>query len=157
VEYGLIVTLLLTMVVPVPVEAQATSGLAGSWMLDTPAGGRGGRGNFAGYATATRLVIKESATEVTVQTNTGTESQMVTAVYKLNGSENPAPGPIGWDTKARATWQDGKLVVTVKRSIQGPDGPLNFEIKDVYSLAGDVLTLERSQGNKTQKMVYTRS
>ena len=102
-------------------------------------------------------MIKESATEVTVQTNTGTESQMVTAVYKLDGSESPVPGPIGWDTKASAARKDGKLVVTIKRSIQGPDGQLNFEITDVYSQIGNVLTLERSQGNKTIRMVYNRT
>lgn len=135
--------------------AQAPPGLAGTWTLD--ASGRGGRGNFAGYATATRMVIAESANDVTVQTNTGTENQLVTATYKLDGSENPVPGPLGWDTRASATRKSGTLMVTITRSIDGPDGKLNFQIRDVYSVAGDVLTLERSQGNRTQKMVYRRT
>jgi hypothetical protein len=154
-KYVVGATFLLWIAAPT-VVAQAPLGLTGTWTLDTTAGGRG-RGNFAGYATATRLVIKESATEVTVQTNTGTESHMVTAVYKLDGSESPVPGPIGWDTKASAARKDGKLVVAIKRSIQGPDGQLNFEITDVYSQIGNVLTLERSQGNKTIRMVYHRA
>lgn len=133
----------------------AQAGLAGTWTLD-PAG-RGGRGTFAGYATATRMVITESATEVTIQTNTGTENQPVTATYRLDGSENPVPGPLGWDTRASATRQDGRLVVTIKRSIDGPDGKLHFEIRDAYTVAGDALTLERSQGSRTQKMVYRRT
>jgi hypothetical protein len=136
------------------VHAQSPSSLAGTWALD-PAG-RGGRGNFAGYSTATRMIVTESAAEVTIQTNTGIENQMQTAVYKLDGSENAVPGPLGWDTKATAARQDGKLVVTVKRSIQGPDGPVNFEIRDVYTVVGNVLTLERSQGNRTQKTIYNR-
>ena len=127
------------------VEAQSSSSLAGTWVLD-PAG-RGGRGNFAGYSTATRMIVTESGTEATIQSNTGIENQMQTAVYTLDGSENAVPGPIGWDTKATAARQDGKLVVTIKRSIQGPEGPVNFEIRDVYTVAGNVLTLERSQGN----------
>ena len=135
--------------------SQASSGLAGTWTLD--ASGRGGRGNFAGYATATRMVIAESANDVTVHTNTGTENQLVTATYKLDGSESPVPGPLGWDTRASAIRKNGTLTVTIKRSIDGPDGKLNFEIRDVYSVAGDVLTLERSQGNRTQKMVYRRT
>ena len=136
-----------------PAVAQAP-GLAGTWAID-PAG-RGGRGNFAGYSTATRMVITESATEVTVQTNTGTENQLQTATYKLDGSENLVPGPLGWDTRASAARRDGKLFVTVKRSIDGPDGKVNFEIRDVYSVAGNVLTLERSQGSRTQKTIYNR-
>jgi hypothetical protein len=138
----------------IALAAQTASGLAGTWTLD-PAG-RGGRGNFAGYTTATRMVITESATDVAIQTNTGIENQLVTATYKLDGSENPVPGPLGWDTRASATKQGGSLVVTIKRSIDGPEGKLNFEIRDVYSVAGDVLTLERSQGSRTQKTVYTR-
>ncbi|MGH9147652.1 MAG: hypothetical protein ACRD1Q_13150 [Vicinamibacterales bacterium] len=157
-ESIMVVTTLFAMIALMRVMAQTPSGLTGTWVLDTTAGGRGGgRGNFAGYATATRLVIKESPAEVVVQTNTGTEGKMVAAVYKLDGSENPVPGPLGWDTKASARWKEGTLVVTVKRSIQGPDGPLNFEIQDVYSLAGNVLTLERSQGSKVVKMVYNRA
>jgi hypothetical protein len=135
--------------------AQAPSGLAGTWALD--ASGRGSRGNFAGYSTATRLVISESAREVTIHSNTGIENQQVTATYKLDGSESAVPGPLGWDTRASAKRQDGTLVVTIKRSIDGPDGKLNFEIRDVYSVAGDVMTLERSQGTRTQKMVYKRT
>jgi len=135
--------------------AQTSSGLAGTWTLD-PAG-RGGRGNFAGYSTATRMVIAESATEVTIQTNTGIENQLVAATYRLDGSENPVPGPLGWDTRASARRQDGNLVVTIKRSIDGPEGTVNFEIRDVYTVAGNVLTLERSQGSRSQKMVYQRT
>jgi hypothetical protein len=135
-----------------PAVAAQGSALAGTWTID--ASGRGGRGNFAGYSTATRMVITESAGEVTIQSNTGIENQLVTAIYTLDGSEHTVPGPLGWDTRASATRRDGALVVTIKRSIDGPDGRLNFEIRDVYSVAGDVLTLERSQGSRSQKMVY---
>jgi hypothetical protein len=137
------------------VEAQAPASLTGTWTIE--ATGRGGRGNFAGYSTATRMVIMELATEVTIQTNTGTENQLQTAVYKLDGSENAVPGPIGWDTRAKAVRQDGKLIVTIRRSIEGPDGRINFEIRDVYGVAGSVLTLERSQGKRTRRMIYNRA
>ena len=46
--------------------------------------------------------------------------------------------------------------MTIKRSIDGPEGELNFEIRDVYTVAGSVLIFERSQGSRTQKMVYNR-
>jgi hypothetical protein len=44
----------------------------------------------------------------------------------------------------------------MNRSIDGPDGRVTFEIRDVYTVAGETLTLERTQGTRTQKLVYTR-
>ena len=138
-------------------KSNPSSVIAGTW-IDATAGGRGGgRGNFAGFSAATRLVISETATEVAVDTNTGTENQIQTAIYRLDGSESSVPGPLGWNTRARAGWQDGKLVVTITRTIQGPDGELKFEIKDVYSVSGGLLTVERTQGSQSQKMVYKKS
>jgi hypothetical protein len=131
------------------------SGLSGVWVADTTNRG-GGRGNFAGLSPPTRLAISQSGSEVTIETNTGTAGQTQASVYKLDGSETPVPGPLGWDTRARAAMQDGTFVVTMVRSIDGPDGKMTFEIKDVYSVAGDTLTLERSQGSRTQKLVYRR-
>jgi hypothetical protein len=134
-----------------PTPAPAVEGLSGAWRSTAK-----GRTNFAGLSSPTRIVIAEMATAVTVDTDTDTENQMVRAVYALDGSENPAPGPLGWDTRARASKQDGRLVVTMKRSIEGPNGPMTFEIRDVYSADGNTLTLERSQGTRTQRLVYTR-
>jgi hypothetical protein len=135
----------------------ARSGLPGTWVATAPAGGRGGgRGNFAGFSTPTRVVIAESPGEVSVSSNTGTQNQMQTALYKLDGAEHPVPGPIGWDTRAIAAREDGRLAVTIRRTIEGPDGPLNFEIKEIYSVSGNVLTLERSQGPRTQRTTFAR-
>jgi hypothetical protein len=132
------------------------SGLSGVWVAAQ--GGRGGgRGNFAGFSTPTRLVISESPDEVTIESNLGTAGQMQSAVYRVDGAEHPAPGPIGWDTRARAARADGKLVITVRRTIEGPAGPVHFEIGESYSVSGDTLTLERSQGSRTQRISYTRT
>jgi hypothetical protein len=129
------------------------AGLPGDWVIDR---NRSARGNFAGMAPPGRLKITQSATEMAVATDTGTGNRMETAVYKLDGSQTDVPGPLGWETHARAAMQDGRLVVTMNRSIDGPDGKVTFEIRDVYTAAGDTLTLERSQGTRTQKLVYTR-
>ena len=126
--------------------------LSGEWRIAA----QGGRGNFAGYSTPTRLTIAESANEVTIAGDTGTENQMVSSTYRLDGSETIVPGPLGWDTRAKATRRDGALVVSVTRTIDGPDGKLRFEISDVYRVNDGVLTLERSQGSRTRKMTYAR-
>jgi hypothetical protein len=130
----------------------AASSLSGQWQLS----GQSGRGNFAGYSTPTRMRITESANGITIETNTGTEGQMASATYRLDGSETVVPGPLGWDTRAKASHRDGALVVAITRTIDGPDGRLKFEISDVYRVDNGVLTLERSQGSRTRKMTYAR-
>ena len=139
---------------PNPESRIPTSALAGRWQLT----GQSGRGNFAGYSTPTRLTISESANEVTIAGDTGTENQMVASTYRLDGSETVVPGPLGWDTRARASRKDGALVIAVTRTIDGPSEKLRFDISDVYRLDNNgVLTLERSQGSRTRKMTYARA
>ena len=103
-------------------------------------------------------MIDVTDTEIRVDTDTGTQNQIRTAIYDRHGAESPVPGPLGWRTVARASLDgDDRLVVAITRSIQEPDGtPVVFEIEDVYRLAGDELTLERTQGDRTQTMVYRR-
>ena len=135
-----------------PSPVAGGSSFSGQWQLS----GQSGRGNFAGYSTPSRLAITESANGVTIETNTGTEGQMASATYRLDGSETVVPGPLGWDTRAKASRRDGALVIAVTRTIDGPDGKIRFEISDVYRVDNGVLTLERSQGSRTRKMTYSR-
>ena len=129
-----------------------SSPLSGQWQL----AGQSGRGNFAGYSTPTRLTITESATEITIAADTGTENQMTASTYRFDGSETVVPGPLGWDTRAKASRRDGALVIAVTRTIDGPEGKLRFEISDIYRVDDGVLTLERSQGSRSRKMTYAR-
>ena len=140
---------------PAPVATATVasdSPMSGRWQLAQ----QSGRGNFAGYSTPTRLTITESAGAITIETDTGTENQMTASTYRLDGSETVVPGPLGWDTRAKATRRDGALAISIVRTIDGPDGKLRFEIADVYRVDNGVLTLERSQGSRTRKMTYGR-
>jgi hypothetical protein len=138
---------------PANVASSSLTSFAGRWQLS----GQSGRGNFAGYSTPTRLTISESANEVTIAGDTGTENQMVASTYRLDGSESAVPGPLGWDTRAKASRKDGALVIAVTRTIDGPEGKLRFEISDVYRLDNGALTLERTQGSRMRKMTYARA
>jgi hypothetical protein len=132
---------------------ETRSPIAGVWTLERT-DGAGGRA-FAGYSTAPWLVIRHRDADVTVETNTGTLNQRQAAVYRLDGSENVVPGPLGWDTRATAAFADGRLVVSITRVIEGgAEGPITFEIRDVYRVTGETLTLERSQGGQTRTMTY---
>jgi len=138
-------------------SAQGNADLAGTWTLDRAATPTGrGSGGINGIPLAGTMVIKLSPAEVTVDADTGSSQSMQTFVYKLDGSTNPVPGSLGWETKAKAAWQGDTLVVMTQRSMQGPTGPMGVETKDVYSVAGDVLTIERSLGRISQKLVYRK-
>jgi hypothetical protein len=140
--------------------AQAPASLAGTWKLATPSegreGGRGG-GGVPGFPLATTLVIKVSPTEVVVDSDTGSARSIQTSVYKLDGSSTNVPGPLGWETSAKAAIDGSKLVVTIRRSIQGPNGPIGVNVTDAYSADGGVLTIERTQGRTSQKLVYNKA
>ena len=150
------IVLLVGAAIPSVAVAQIAPALAGSWTLNQESGGRGGRGGIPGVPLATEVTIRLTPAEVTVDTNTGSAQTVQTAVYKLDGSETTVPGPLGWTVKARAAWKDPTLVVNTTRSLEGPNGPIGAEIVDVYSVSGDVLTIERTQGRNKQKLVYNR-
>jgi hypothetical protein len=103
------------------------------------------------------MTIREAPGEIAIDTNTGSNNALITTTYKLDGSEHSIPGPIGWETKARSKWDGGKLVVTIKRSVQGPDGELVFDIVETYTPMPGTMVLERTQGKSTQTLNYKRA
>src|SRR5579862_1656408 len=142
---------------PLVAFAQGNPNLAGTWTLDrgaTPTGR--GAGGINGIPLAGTMIIKLSPASVTVEADTGSGQSMQAFVYKLDGSTNAVPGSLGWDTKAKAAWEGDTLVVTTQRSMQGPTGVMGVETRDVYSVSGDTLTIERSLGRAKQKLIYKK-
>ena len=138
------------------VVAQGNAALAGSWSLDESA--RGGRGGIRGIPIATELVVTLSPAQVVVESNTGSARAFQTFLFKLDGTETEVPGPLGWANTATARWDGDRLVVTSRRTLEGgPNGPMSVEVTDVYVVAGDVLTIERTQGRRTDELVYRRT
>jgi hypothetical protein len=138
----------------VGLQAQSNPQLAGNWEIDA-ARSVTGRGR-AGGPGPDRMIIKVSPMEVAVTSDTGVNRARETAVYKLDAPEHEVPGPLSWNSKAKSTWENGRLVVTIARIIEGPTEPFRIEMKDVYSVEGDVLTLERTQGVQSWKSVFNR-
>jgi hypothetical protein len=139
------------------VSAQDAAVLSGTWTLQGDATAARSRRAINGISIATRLVIRQSASEVSVESNTGTDGAIVTTTYVLGRDAHPIPGPIGWDTVARSRLEGSRLLIDIRRSVQGPQGELTFEIAEVYSVTGDTLTLERTQGKTVQTLVYKHS
>ena len=159
---------------PAFLRAQASPDLSGTWTIDeaksdpapaapagragaraggaAAAGGRGGRG---GGLPANQLAIAQTPTEVVI--TQGTQN----LTYKFDGTETFYFQ--NGEVRATAAKEGGKLIVSWKREFYaGPaQGYTTTTGKDVYSLAGSVLTVDRStttpQGTTTRKVVYTRS
>jgi len=127
--------------------AQAKPDFSGTWTLDpeasgAPAGGGGGGGQRGGGGAMT---VKQTADTLSIERQ-GRNGAM-TQTYKLDGSETDIQ--MGQMTaKASAKWSGDKLVITTKTE-QG-------ENTQTWSLAGGVLTIERTGGRGPSKQVYKK-
>jgi hypothetical protein len=166
-----IVALALVALVAVPAlsQAQAKPDFSGSWTLNNeksdpaPArgggGGGGGRGGGRGGGVAAQMSIKQTAAELSIDRTMGQGNQ--TAVYKLDGTESTNTTPAG-EAKSKAVWTGSTLVITTSQMMQGRGGgdPIAVEVKEVYSVTGGALTIERTQttpaGAMTRKLVYDK-
>jgi hypothetical protein len=148
---------------PVVTMAQGKADLSGTWTFDeaksdpAPAGRGGGGGGRGGFGPATKLVIKQTAGELTVESTNANGTN--TAVYKLDGSESVNKMGMG-EAKSKAAWEGGNLVVTGQQQLQTPNGTFDITTKDVYSLQGGVLTITQTRttgrGDNTRKLVYNK-
>jgi hypothetical protein len=142
---------------------------SGTWTLDPAAsgapagggggapgggggGGRGGRGGILGMGPAT---VKQTATDLTVETATMDGTKM-TRTYKLDGTEskNTMMGRGGQQMEAISTakWDGQKLTIVTKQSM----GDQTFETTEVWNVDGSTLTVESTNARGTTKRVYKK-
>jgi hypothetical protein len=164
---ALIVAVAIGALVAVPALslAQAKPDFSGSWTLNqdksdpAPARGGGGRGGGRGGGVASQMTIKQTPAQLSIERTMAQGAQ--TAAYKLDGTESTNTIGAG-EAKSKAMWDGSKLVITTSQTLPGRGGgdPINVEVKEVYSLAGGALTIERTQttpmGSQTRKLVYDK-
>jgi len=172
-KYALMAALVLFVALPPVVLAQARTDLSGTWTFDEaksdppPAraggggggGGGGGRGGGRmGGAPPTAMTIKQTAGELTMDRTTAQGAQ--TVVLKLDGSESTNTVGMG-PAVSKAVWDGPRLVVTTTQTVQGRGGEITIDSKEIYSVAGDTLTIETTRttpmGAVTRKLIYTKS
>jgi hypothetical protein len=141
---------------PATAQSIGAADLSGTWTLQADIDATRNRRPINGLSIATELTIRQSPSAITVESNTGTAGAIVTTTYDLDGGSHEIPGPIGWDTRATSAWDGTALTVNVRRSVQGPDGELVFEIRERYAASAGALSLERTQGRTTQRLLYDR-
>ena len=163
----LAVALAAALVVPAFVYAQAKADLSGTWTFDEaksdpaggPGGGGGGRGGGGrmGGGTPSQLVIKQTATELTVERTLPNGAE--TAVYKLDGSVSANKTAMGQSTM-KASWEGNNLVLAGKQAVSTQQGDFEIDTKEVYSVAGTVLTVTTTRttprGENTRKLVFNK-
>jgi hypothetical protein len=135
---------------------------SGTWTLDpeasgAPAGGGGGRGGGRGGILGMGpTVVKQSATELTVEV-TGQDGTKATRTYKLDGTEskNSMMGRGGAPMEAVSTAKLDGAKLTIVTKMQMGDTPV--ETTEAWSVAGTVLTVESTNARGTTKRVYKKS
>jgi hypothetical protein len=126
--------------------AQAKTNFAGTWnMVVDPAaqqsagGGGRGRGGMGGFGPTFTVAQDDKALTITRSMGEAT----LTQTYNLDGtdSKNTMPGRggnPGQEQISKASWDGANLVITRKQQTQNGE----VEIKQVFSVAADVLTIE---------------
>jgi hypothetical protein len=136
--------------------AQAKPDFSGTWAPEPPAGAAagappaggapGGGGGGGGRGGGGPMTVKQSATELTVETQGRNGAQ--TRAYKLDGSESKIQmGQM--EATATAKWDGSKLVITTKTE-QG-------EQTQTWSLANGVLTIDSTGGRGPSTRTYKKS
>jgi hypothetical protein len=124
---------------------------SGTWTLDQEASGGGGGGGGRGGGLGQGATVKQTADTLTVERTFG--DNKVTSTYKLDGSEskNTMMGRGGQQMEAVSTakWDGDKLTITTKVG--------ENQNTQVWSLAGNVLTVETTNARGTQKRMYKKT
>jgi hypothetical protein len=145
---------------PTLARAQAKVDFSGKWTYNQALSGPQSSGNSPMVAFPTDLVIKQTPTELDLESSTGRQD-VIALVYKLDGAEITVPGPSGITTKAKAKWDGPKLIIDTKRSYSSPMGDVTAEFMETWTIADNVLTIEKTQVNggitNTRKAVYTKT
>ncbi len=126
----------LVALIPSVAAPSAKSDFTGTWVMDEK---RSVSANSGAPFVPVTLVIRQTATTMTVETRQGEHSE--TIVYRLDGSqtENPAEG--GQAFQWRAQWEGAKLVTETHRNINGS----TVTVKEALRLtAPKELTVDRT-------------
>lgn len=137
--------------------AVAAADFSGTWVInkeksDVPQG----RGGQPGTVPDTTLVIQQSGNNLTITTKTmrGGQEMTTEAKYTLDGKESKNPMGRGGESVSKATVEGD--TVAIETTMDMGRGPMTS--KSVYSLSegGKVLTISRTQNDRTTKQVFDK-
>ena len=140
--------------------AQSRPDFSGTWRLNVGKSGPNVAGNTPNIPFPSQIAVKQTPTDISVE-STSVRQQPVSAVYKLDGSKVTVQAPEGISETGEAKFDGGNLVITSRRSFSSPAGDVVVDFKEVWSLSGNALTIEktRTQSGDTSnsKAVYDKT
>ena len=139
--------------------AQSRPDFSGTWKFNQSKSTRGIAGNTPNVPFPSQLVVKQTATELYVE-GTSVRQAPLKAVFTLDGSKVTLEAPRGITETGEATFEGATLVVTMRRSFSSPAGETIVDFKEVWTLNGDVLTIQKTRTtggeSDTETAVYDK-
>ncbi len=144
----------------VGVRAQGPN-FAGMWKLNAEKSSRNITGNTPNIAFASSLEVKQTGTELALLA-TSVRQAPFSATYKLDGTMVPVAAPKGITETGGAKIEGQTLVINTKRSFTSPLGETVINFKEVWTVTGNVLTIEKTRiestgETSTEKAVYDKA
>jgi len=139
--------------------AQARPDFSGTWRLNVSKSAPNVAGNTPNIPFPSQIVVKQTPTDISIE-STSVRQQPIAAVYKLDGSKVNVQTPEGITETGEAKLDGGNLLISSRRSFSSPAGDVVVEFKEVWSLAGNVLTIQKTRtqsgDSTTEKAVYDK-
>ena len=141
------------------VLAQARPDFSGTWRFNQGKSTPGIAGNTPNITFPSQIVAKQTPTDLEVASSS-VRQQPLSAVYKLDGSKSTVQAPPGITETGEARFDGATVVITSRRSFSSPAGETVVNFKEVWSLSGNVLTIEKTRiedgESSTAKAVYDK-
>ncbi len=139
--------------------AQTRPDFSGTWRLNVGKSGPNVAGNTPNIPFPSQIVVKQTPTDISVE-STSVRQQPVSGVYKLDGSKVTVQVPAGISETGEAKLDGGNLLISSRRSFSSPAGDVVVEFKEVWSVNGNVLTIQKTRtqsgDSSTEKAVYDK-
>jgi hypothetical protein len=139
--------------------AQTRPDFSGTWRLNVGKSGPNVAGNTPNIPFPSQIVVKQTPTDISIE-STSVRQQPIAAVYKLDGSKVNVQTPEGITETGEAKLDGGNLLISSRRSFSSPAGDVVVEFKEVWSLAGNALTIQKTRtqsgDSTTEKAVYDK-
>jgi len=139
--------------------AQARPDFSGTWRFNQAKSNPNIAGNTPNIPFPSQIVVKQTPTDLSVE-STSVRQLPVSAVFKLDGSKVTVQAPSGISETGEARFEGATVVITSRRSFSSPAGETVVDFKEVWSLDGSALTIDKTRtqdGESTsEKAVYDR-
>ncbi len=139
--------------------AQTRPDFSGTWRLNVGKSGPNVAGNTPNIPFPSQIAVKQTPTDISVE-STSVRQQPISAVYKLDGSKVTVQAPEGISETGEAKLDGGNLSINSRRSFSSPAGEVVVEFKEVWSLTGNALTIQKTRiqsgESSTEKAVYDK-